>query len=810
MTGDLVADALAPLPQPIKAFLARWFAALAPGELCEVRPLNKRGPLAQRWCPTARDVEIYVDKCAKHRDNIYIGALPRKESKGTEAAVARFVWLWADVDYGTVGHAVPALYATREDALATISTLGIAPSMLVDTGGGFHVWYALATPATRAEWDRAMGALNYALGGDENAMDPPRILRVPGTLNMKGTPRPTHLLIADGPAHDLATFHALPSPPEEQSPNLPAYEAPPPGTAKPTHTRGGDRPFDMANDVRIHDIVAWLGYKMHREGRRIYSACPAHHGHNEGQMVVGGSKGRTRGNTACCFGDCDQKVYTPVDLVVAHRGCSPIEAVNLIADAFGLAHFLAKVLPIRPGIVPPLPAPAPAPTEPDVAAAEPTPTVEGADDWRDRLIYKVGAKGSTTIDHCPANAITILRCDPRWKGCLAWNSLAQGIVTRRPPPWGVDDVAMPDVTSQAGAWMETDATRVQAWMKREYDLNLTPKESYGAALIVAEGARFDPLFDWLSPLGQEWDGEHRIETWLSTYLGAEDNEYHRFIGRAFLISAVARVMRPGCKVDTMIVLEGPQGLRKSQGLKALFGEEYFGDTPLELTDKDRFIGLRGLWCHEMAELDSFGRADAARVKNFLSSPTDNYRPPYAASNIRVPRRLVFAGTVNPASLGYLRDETGNRRIWPVRCGARIDLAAIAADREQLWAEARERYGAGPDAGGMRWWPDTREEHRLCNEEQEERMVGDVWIGRVARWLDGGTGHPAKPVGHRVTISDVLTDAIGLELTKQGRGEASRVGTCLAACGWVQVGRRSSGARERLYGRASEQGDPSAP
>ena len=89
------------------------------------------------------------------------------------------------------------------------------------------------------------------------------------------------------------------------------------------------------------------------------------------------------------------------------------------------------------------------------------------------------------------------------------------------------------------------------------------------------------------------------------------------------------------------------------------------------------------------------------------------------------------------------------------------------------------------------------------------MVGDVWIGRVARWLDGGTGHPAKPVGHRVTISDVLTDAIGLELTKQGRGEASRVGTCLAACGWVQVGRRSSGARERLYGRASEQGDPSA-
>ena len=274
-------------------------------------------------------------------------------------------------------------------------------------------------------------------------------------------------------------------------------------------------------------------------------------------------------------------------------------------------------------------------------------------DWHDDLLYSSGKNGSRKIAPCTANAITILRNDKAWAGLLAWDMLSQGIVCRKPPAWDTCDRPAPDPNDKSGAWRESDAIRLQAWLARHYALYVSPRQAYEAALICAEAARFDPIREYLERL--TWDGVQRVDTWTHVHLGSPDDQYHRLVGRLLLIGSVARAMRPGCKLDTMPVLEGDQALKKSTAIEALYSAQWTSDTPLEMGSKDRFVGLRGIWCHEMAELDSFGKADANRIKTFLSSKVDDFRPPYAQTNVKVPRRAVMVGTVNPSALGYLRD-----------------------------------------------------------------------------------------------------------------------------------------------------------
>ena len=202
-----------------------------------------------------------------------------------------------------------------------------------------------------------------------------------------------------------------------------------------------------------------------------------------------------------------------------------------------------------------------------------------------------------------------------------------------------------------------------------------------------------------------------------------------------MISAVARIMQPGVKADHMLILEGPQGAKKSSALKVLAGDDWFTDELAEIGSKDAAQQMRGIWIIEIAELDAISRAEVSRIKAFLTRTTDRYRPPYERYIVTVPRQCVFAGSVNPET--YLRDETGNRRFWPVRCGTHRSRCACARSRSALGGGvARYRDGAI-------WWLDEPELIATRKAEQDRRYHTDAWDARIDRWL----GFERRRVNH---------------------------------------------------------------
>jgi Virulence-associated protein E len=207
---------------------------------------------------------------------------------------------------------------------------------------------------------------------------------------------------------------------------------------------------------------------------------------------------------------------------------------------------------------------------------------------------------------------------------------------------------------------------------------------------LARAHSFHPVRDWLASL--EWDRVPRIDDWIVKYGGAEDTRFCRAVGRIFLVAGVRRIRRPGCKFDTMLVLESRQGLNKSKALRALaMRDEWFTDNlPLDADSKEVIEQTRGIWIAEFAELSGIGRRDVNHVKNFLSKQEDRARPAYGRRSERAPRQFVTAGTTNDSAY-LLNDE--NRRFWPVAI-KKFDIKKLADDAELLWAEAAYYEGAG--------------------------------------------------------------------------------------------------------------------
>lgn len=391
---------------------------------------------------------------------------------------------------------------------------------------------------------------------------------------------------------------------------------------------------------------------------------------------------------------------------------------------------------------------------------------EPAGDWREGLI-----QNERGIKACLQNALVALERAPEWKGVLHFDQSALQVIAKAPPPWDSRPVPFP--------WCDEDDVRAAAWMQQQSIM--VSKEITGQAIqTVARVFPFHPIREYLN--GLEWDGLSRIDDWLTLYLSLDPSDYIRAVGSKWLIGAVARVFKPGCKNDTCLVLEGPEGLLKSTALRTL-ATPWFTDEISDLGTKDAAMQVRGVWVIELAELDAMGRTEASRTKAFMSRSTDRYRPPYGKHVIEVPRESVFAGTVNHDT--YLKDETGGRRFWPAKCGT-IRIDELRRDRDQLWAEAVARFRAGEI-----WWIDSPELNASASEEQQQRYDEDAWHPLIENWIEGRD---------YVTVEGVLGTLIEKPKKDWTRGDKARVGRCLRALKWTRkrAAKDENGHREWGY------------
>ncbi len=284
-----------------------------------------------------------------------------------------------------------------------------------------------------------------------------------------------------------------------------------------------------------------------------------------------------------------------------------------------------------------------------------------------------------------SNAMLALRGDPRFAGLFRLDEMLRApVIVDADAPGGVRPVT------------DADVSRLQEWLQRAGLETLGKDVTHQAVGLRAAECAFHPVRGYLD--GLRWDGRRRVRQWLHTHLGADDGPYTQRIGAMFLTAMVARIFEPGCKADYMVVLEGPQGARKSTACRIL-GGPWFSDC---LPDLDRdpvrvAQHLRGKWLIKVAELSATNRAESEALKAFISRREEIFTPKYARLEVHEPRQCVFVGTTNRAA--YLRDETGGRRFWPVGVGA-IDAAGLARDRDQLFAEAVHLYRQGGE-----WWPD---------------------------------------------------------------------------------------------------------
>ena len=298
--------------------------------------------------------------------------------------------------------------------------------------------------------------------------------------------------------------------------------------------------------------------------------------------------------------------------------------------------------------------------------------------WRDGLV--LGAfKQPKSIT---ANALVALRNAPEWEGVLGYDEFALAPMALHPPPWerGKHNSWKPR------RWTDNDDTATAEWLQRA-DIAIDRISAVAAAVrLVAAEHSFHPIRDYLACL--DHDGGERVAGFAANMLGAEPTPYHEAVSKSLLVSAVARILEPGCKHDCMPVLEGRQGAGKSTALRILFSRPWFSDDLAELGSKDASMQVRSAWCLEVAELSAMSGAETEKIKAFLSRSVDRFRPSYGRHVIEVPRQSVLIGTTNADA--YLKDETGARRFLPVRCGE-IKLKQIERCRDQLWAEAVQLY-----------------------------------------------------------------------------------------------------------------------
>ena len=340
-------------------------------------------------------------------------------------------------------------------------------------------------------------------------------------------------------------------------------------------------------------------------------------------------------------------------------------------------------------------------------------------DWMTRLKYQ---PRSGQLENSVYNLNLILANDPDFRS-FAYNEMANRIQVTGPLPW-----ERPEGNQ---FWRDADTAQLKSIIDIRY-LPFSSRNHDVAFTKIADDRHFHPVRDYLDSL-PEWDGIERVEDLFIRYLQADDTPYVRAVTRKTFAAAVARVYVPGIKFDCVPVLDGDQGIGKSTIVKDLVTSEYYSET-LSLTDMDDKSGaekLQGFWAVEIGELAGMKKADIEKVKAFLSTCDDKYRPSYGKVVESHPRQCIIIATVN-GERGYLRDITGNRRFWIIKLHQKKQKKTwdfTPEYRAQFWAEAKEIWKSGEK---LYLEGDLLE---AAEEAQQSAMEVDERLGMVEEYLN---------------------------------------------------------------------------
>lgn len=416
------------------------------------------------------------------------------------------------------------------------------------------------------------------------------------------------------------------------------------------------------------------------------------------------------------------------------------------------------------------------------------------DAWKKKLEYE---DKSLQLKNTLRNLTLILENDPNLKD-IVFNQHLDGMEIKGDVPW----------RHPSKFWRDADDAQLISYVDENY--GTFSKRNFDIAVAkVTDDRSYHPIREFLQAL-PEWDKVERVDTLLIDYLGAADTKYVRAVTRKTLCAAACRVLNPGCKFDTMLVLNGSQGIGKST-LIARLGGEWFSDS-LSLNDtKDKTAAekLQGYWILEIGELAGLRKAEVETLRSFLSRQNDIYRASFGKRTTPHPRQCVFFGTTNAES-GYLRDTTGNRRFWPVKTlggGSKCSWDVTQEEVLQIWAEVMHYVKEGE-----KLYLDPEVE-ALAKAEQREAMESDEREGLVREYLDAllpdnwddkdtferrnfldGTGK--ADIGKKGTIRrtqvcnmEIWCECFGKERSNLKRADSNELSGILVKLGWVRLDRK---------------------
>jgi predicted P-loop ATPase len=333
-------------------------------------------------------------------------------------------------------------------------------------------------------------------------------------------------------------------------------------------------------------------------------------------------------------------------------------------------------------------------------------------------------KKTGLIEPTIENLRLILTYDDAFRGKLALNAFSGRLVWRSAPPWNPFERVQ---FTNGRPFTDADAANLRNYFQKHWKVN-APKALEDALTSVSDANAFNPVREYLDSLS--WDGVERLDTLLVRYMRAQDTPFTRAATRKWFTGAVKRIYEPGCKFDSMLVLIGEQGVGKSR-LPLIMSKGWFTDSlPSMSGDKSSFEALSGKWIVEVAELAAAKKSEQESIKNFVSKQTDSYRQAYAHYTQDYPRQCVFFGTTNDPE--PLHDPTGARRFWTIEVEGfeRGVLTGLEEERDQLWAEAKQRYHDGETL-----WLDDDEVNAEAVALQDHYTVHDEMEASILEYLD---------------------------------------------------------------------------